>query len=265
MATLRLPDVDNDGRTVSSHELACFIAGEGTAARRTEITALLAGDAALKMRHDALISEQSAADAALRLEVPLPRFLDDHAPAPAWWRALLNVRVFGAIAVGACAVLFIVMPGSDPAYDGLKGNARVGFFVKDAHNARFGHAGERLSAGDQIQFAVKDDASHTAMVLVGVDGRGAVTVYAAERVDGERPKGESKPRLLPDSVVLDDSTGAERFFVVFGDGTVPEVRAQVEDAAHKLAASHADLVGTERLPLADSFVQSSVHIVKVRQ
>ena len=271
MTTLRLPTIPDDDAPApsrpSKHELARFIAGELDAGRAREITALLANDAALKARHDDLVNEQRAADAALKLEVPLERFLHDHAerttsPLAKLLRSMSFKAGLGVVVAGAAAVLFTIHP-ADPVYDGLKGGARVGFFVKDVHDAHFGKDGEELSEGNQIQFAVRDDAARSAMVLVGVDGRGEVTVYDAEQIDHERAKGDSKTRLLPDSVILDDSTGAERFYVVYGDGDVDAVRVKVEGAAKELAARHPNLLDAERLPLDDSYVQSSVHIVKV--
>ncbi len=285
MPTLRLPPLDIPEPAVSGFELSRYIAGELDAERRSAIAGLLASDAALKARHDALVDEQRAADAALRLEVPLERFLAEHesrvtahasgfaSVVAALLAPLKSLRVqagLGAVVAAAAVIIVVTRPPSDgrAGGNGIKGGeASVGFFVRDGHNAHFGHEGERLGAGDQIQFAVREHAAHNAMVLVGVDGRGEVTVYDAEdvagRAKGPAPAADDKPRLLPDSVVLDDSTGPERFFVVYGDGDVAAVRARVEKAAQELASSHADLVSTERLPLPDAYVQGSVHIVKV--
>jgi hypothetical protein len=274
-----LPNLDApDDGVVSTHEIVRFLAGELAPARRAELDDKMAKDAAFKARVDAIDAEQKAADAAFKVEVPLARFLDEHEARTAspLARLLKSVRFqagIGVLVASAAAVLFLVKPAGttgpdEVAYDGLKGGARVGFFVKDEEGARFGRAGEELTAGDRIQFAVKDDATHPSMVLVGIDGRGSVTTYVAENVDGDRPKGpvsdDEKPRVLPASVVLDDSTGPERFFVVYGDGSLDDVRRTVEDAAKSLAATSPNLVEAQRLALPAGWVQSSVHIVKVK-
>lgn len=261
-----LPNLEAEpGAEPSTHELRRFLAGELTPARRAHIERdLRADDGVLKARLEALAAELRAEQGVLQLEVPLARFLDEHERRTA--RGLLArltsmrwTMGAGALAATAAAVFFLVRPVGQGVQ--LKGDARVGFLVREAHGARFGTDGEQLARGTQIQFAVRDDRRHAAMVVVGVDGRGAVTVYAAERVKGESTA--DKTRLLPDSVVLDDATGAERFFVVYGDGDVDEVKRSVEEAAHRLVSSGASLVHGEQLPLPARFTQSSVHIVKV--
>ena len=266
---ITLPDLDAAEPGPSGFELLRFVAGELSAERRGEIERLLAADPALKARVDALAADERAAQAAFALEVPLPRFLDELEKKAArrspfaWLRSLRLTGSLGALAAAAAAiVLFVRTPDDELAGTRTKGGARVGFFVKDDGGAHAGKAGEELTAGDRIQFAVRDDADMRAMVLVGVDGKGVVTVYAAERVQG-RVKGEERTRLLPASVVLDEATGAERFFVVYGTEDLDALRAEVEAAAHQLASSGSDLARTERLPLPDTHVQSSVHIVKI--
>jgi hypothetical protein len=280
-----LPNVDAPEPAVSNHELRRFLAGELTPERRADIERDALLQPALHERLAKLAAEQRAEDAAFALEVPLPRFLRDHearaqratAKSGGLFARLASIRFTfgaGALAAAACAVFLLVQPvdggDGDAAIDGAggvrwKGDARVGFLVRESDGARFGTDGEQLGAGDQIQFAVKDDAAHGAMVLVGVDGRGVVTVYAAEHVDGERAKGvpgeQVKPRILGESVVLDDATGAERFFVVYGDPPLEALRRTVEDAARTVPTSA--LAHTERLPLPREYTQSSVHIVKV--
>lgn len=263
--TIQLPNLDAPEPAVSNHELRRFLAGELSPERRAEIES----DASLAPRLEKLAAEQRAEDAAFALEMPMPRFLDEHAKRTAPKATLLS-RVLSmrftvgatALAATAAAVLFVVTPGDG---ERIKSDgAHVGFLVREHEGARFGVDGEQLRAGDQIQFAVKDDAERGAMVLVGVDGRGAVTVYAAERVDTQRTKGpgeQVKARVLTESVVLDDATGAERFFVVYANGDLDALRREVEDAARKVKPS--DIAKTSKLALPSKYTQSSVHIVKV--
>lgn len=264
-----LPNLDADEPGPSGFELKRYLAGELSAERRAQLEQLFASNASLQARVDALAAELRAEDAAFAFEVPLPRFLDEVQAKSArrspffFLRALRIQGALGALVATAAAVLFFVRPADDElAGTRDKGGARVGFFVKDDGGAHPGRAGEELVAGDRIQFAVRDDGSKSAMVLLGIDGTGAVTIYAAESVQG-RTKGEEKTRLLPASVVLDEATGPERFFVVYGDSDVAALRSQAEEAARALVGSGASLDRAERLPLPDSLAQSSVHILKV--
>jgi hypothetical protein len=277
-----LPNLDApEAGVISTHELRRFLAGELSPDRRATLEERIGAEPALAARFAALADEIRAEEAAFQLEVPLPRFLMEQEERAArrggLWARLLALRFTvgaGALVATAAAIFLVVRaPGAeDPEvpWDGLKGGARVGFFVKDEEGARFGRAGEELAAGDRIQFAVRDDDVMRAMVLVGIDGKGAVTVYAAEDVAEARTKGATgsrppaaAPRLLPVSVVLDDATGPERFFVVYADGDVDEVQRQVERAARDLAGRRPNLLESDRLSLPASFAQSSVHIVKV--
>jgi len=282
---ISIPDLptETDAETkISSHELRCFVAGELSESRRKVIEAQIAYSDAMRERVRALQQEDKADDAVLRLELPLLSFLDHHAqhqrglPARILSSVFsvnsLRTRVmFGAV-VAAAAIFFVVRAPSDgedvsgPAWDGLKGGDRIAFFVKEGTGAHRGHAGEQLPAGARIQFAVHD-APRAIMILVGIDSLGTVTTYAAEpttdSTDNARPKGDGA-RVLPVSVVLDDAVGPERFFVVYADGDVASVKKTVEDAARALATDRKDLATSETLPVPKEFVQSSVHIVKVR-
>ena len=271
---------------VTPFELERYFVGELSAARRAEIESALAEQPALKAALEAIEAEQRAFVA----EMPFGRFAARHAqrkvetegmPARLTrWLARFRLQAGGLVLGGAAAaVLFAVAPSSDDVPEvtasggevassnaRLKGAARLGIFVKEPAGARLGRDGERLSVGDRIQFVVKDVRDKPSMVIVGIDGRGQVSVYAQSGERGLTQKGPAasheSPRVLPQSVVLDDSLGPERFFVVFGGSSPEKLRADVERAAAQVAGS-ADLTVLERLPLSDDVVQSSVHIVKI--
>ncbi len=285
------------GRKVSAFELARYHAGELSFERRGEIEALLANDSALSSE----LQELRAADAAFRTSMPFERFLSDHEARGAssatsmplnrggLFARLCEIRWHlggGVVAAAAAAfALALFVPGNEPGVgddttmgsNRLKGaGAGIGFFVKSDEGARWGSDGERLRAGDRIQLAVKDPAGARSMVIVGVDGRGQVSTYVARRLSSGTPKGDgdASPRLLEQSLVLDDALGAERFFVVYGQSTdVGALQGAAEAAARELArqisagsAGAASLAAIERLPLPASDVeQSSVHILKVRE
>lgn len=266
---------DKRERAVSPHELRRYHAGELGDDRRSEIAALLDEDAQLKAELDALEAE----DRAFRATMPFERFVADHAARRAQQDALAPLKSFVArfrwqaggllVATTAALLLVVVLPRGEPErpWDGLKGGARIGFFVREAEGARVGVDGEELRPGDQIQFAVRDDEESASMVLLGVDGRGNVTTYVAAKLPSrgnEKGAEQAKPRLLEQSLVLDDAVGAERFFVVYGKEEPAALKAAVEAAARELLEGNADLVRAGRLPLDEDHPQSSVHVVKVR-
>jgi anti-sigma factor RsiW len=267
-----------EGRKVSSFELARYHAGELTTERAAEIEAALASDEALR----AELEELKADEAAFKTSMPFSRFAADHearlasrsplAAAQQWFSEHLWQTVGGFAAATAAAIMLVFAPPAEFTRDSdptsgirLKGAARIGFFVQSDDGARWGADGEQLRQGDRIQFAVRDPQTARAMVIVGIDGRGAVSTYASAPVVSGTVKGatDEAARLIDRSLVLDDSLGAERFFVVYGDGDVEALRAQAERAAKELVDSGADLVTAEQLPLTRQDVQqSSVHIVK---
>lgn len=291
----RVIDLGRPGgeRGVSPFELERYLVGELDAERRREIESLLAADATLAAELDAL----RARDAAFRVAMPFERFLADHearieetsaaARVHAWWRSLRLPIGGGVIAAAAAAVaLAVFLP--EPVDSGgassripsvdehgrtrLKGDgARIGFFVQVEGGARWGADGEELRAGDRIQLAVQDPEGARSMVIVGIDGRGEVSTYLARRLPTGTPKGESgpAPRVLEQSLVLDDAVGAERFFVLYGmDADVEKLEQAAVRAARELSAKVArgaeDLRRQERLYLSlDDVEQGSVHIIKV--
>ena len=274
-AKIALPVVadDDDADRVSRFELERFVCGELSAERRAHIERALAADPALKAVHDDVI----AADKAFLIELPPAPFFARHEQAPSLWTRLLShwQAGFGA-AAAAAAVVVLVVVNTTPADDGNRSKGgppvvigpRVSFFVKQDGAARVGSAGEELRAGDQIQLAVKD-IDKQALVVVGVDGGGAVTVYASESVQGVVSKGplNGPPRVLPASLLLDDSTGPERFFVVYGDDVdalLREVQAAADRLGDDVKAGRKSLLSAERLPLDEALPQASIHIVKVR-
>ncbi len=263
-----VPDGDDVGLapSISRFELERFICGELPPERRAVIDRALAADPALKALHDDVV----AADRAFLIEQPPLPFFQRPAKAPSWWAGLLSHWHAGlGAAAAAAAVVVVVVVATPDESNRTKGGVegpRVSFFVKEESAARLGHAGEELKAGDQIQLAVKD-VDKKALVVVGVDGAGSVTVYASESVQGGLSKGAGSPRVLPASLVLDETTGPERFFVVYGDDVDTLLQA-VDSAARHLGddvkAGRADLARTDQLPLGAAFPQSSVHIVKIR-
>ncbi|MBN2362035.1 MAG: zf-HC2 domain-containing protein [Deltaproteobacteria bacterium] len=257
-------------REVTPHQLRRYAAGEldPTAAERVARHLEQCLDCA------AIVAEIRSDQAAFCTVMPFERFAADHERRLAthrpltglarWWRSLRWPAALTAAAAATALVALWVVSGPDDGVRLKGGQATIGFLVKQGDQIRRGSDGEPLTAGDRIQFLVRADARARAMVLVGIDGRGAVTVYGAESLT-EQTKGEPEVRLLPESVILDDAIGPERFFAVFSSDLGPEaLHARVQVAAQELARSGVDLSRVEALPLDDEAVtQASISIVKV--
>ncbi len=284
-------DHTNDHARVSRFDVERLACGELAGDEATRVQRAVDKDPALQ----AFLQELRADDAAYFVQKPPAAFLARlplgegavHTPTTMtpWARAAAVVEHLRRLLLGrgmagvvtaavAAAVVVAVVRTPGPPDDDVNGPIRskggvrppaLSFFVKQASGARLGRPGEALTAGDQIQLAVTD-AAPRALVVIGVDSAGVVAVYAAEHTAGTE-KGSPGPRPLPAALVLDDTVGAERFFVVYGDDL-----ERLQDAARRAAttlgndvvAGRADLIHTSRLALDDDIPQASVHILKVR-
>jgi hypothetical protein len=188
----------------------------------------LAGLAAERARMEPFDFEVLRARAARLADEPPAR---REAAAPPWYR-----RVWLAVpllAFAAAAVIAVRAPDGDCGPGDLpcnriKGDVDLGFFVLRDGRVYPGDPGERLRAGDRVQFTYR--APYASVVLLSVDGLGRLTVYypeAGERgvaiVPGER-------HVLDGSILLDDAPGPEVFLAFFGEAwTVSRARDTVED------------------------------------
>jgi hypothetical protein len=268
-----------DTRAVSRFDVERFAVGELSGERAIDVQRAIDTDPALK----AFFDDVKASDAAFLIMAPPSSFMaalgdtiTARAAPASWWTRLagawssLHLQMgLGAAAAAVVVVVAVSTPDGPRSGSTSKGGphtATVGFFVKDKDGARVGEAGEVLHAGDQIQLTVTD-ADRDAMVVVGIDGSGVVSVYAVEAT-ATVAKGATGPRVLPASLVLDDTVGVERFFVVYGDDaatTERAVRAAADDVARDVKAGRIDLAAVSALDLgADRFAQASIHIRKVR-
>lgn len=281
---VHLPEIDDDddradavdGNRVSRFDVERFACGELSGVAAARVQRGIDEDPALK----AFLDELRADDAAFLLQQPPAAFVARLAAPTAmtpWTRAAAFFgTAFGGLrlqlAAGAMAavvlVTLVVAPGADDDDDiRTKGGVpqpALSFFVKEQGGARLGTPGESLAPGDQIQLAVKD-VDAPALVVLGVDRAGVVSVYE-KQASRSTPKGEPGPRPLPSALILDDITGVERFFVVYGDDVVA-LEEEAVRAAVKLAgdvkAGRVDLARVERLALDDARPQASFHVVKV--
>jgi hypothetical protein len=266
---------------VSRHELARFLAGELAAERRLELEARIANEPALAH----VVDEMRAENAAFFATMPFARFEADHAKRRQETSGILatllrlvggslRAPLLGVATAAAALVLVIGLPqdgGGESALDDalgdgirLKGGAHLGLFVADPSGAHLAADGEELFEGDRVQFVVRHSEQATARVIVGIDGKGAVTLYDVRDLPATTEKGDARARVVDESVILDDAVGAERFFLVQAGMPSQALAPLVERAARSLVETGADLTTTPMLPLdIATIVQSSVHIVKV--
>jgi hypothetical protein len=133
----------------------------------------------------------------------------------------------------------------------------LGFYVARGGAKSVGQPGERLAAGDRIQFWY-DGPGAPAFALIGIDGRGVVTTYFPNPEGGDNALLAGRGLSLGSAIELDDAKGIERFFLCAGPGA--EEPDRVRKAAQSLAEARADLSLADRLPLACD--QASVWIRK---
>jgi hypothetical protein len=226
-----------------------------------------------------LLAETRADDAAFALR-PIPEYVraaGEPAPARSFFRPWF-VALPAAAALAALAIVFMrPAPRGQPdeiaalGHRGgdsvvrIKGDASasatplsLGFYVSRAAGGgkTVGRSGEKLTRGDRIQFFY-DAPKAAPFALVGIDGRDEVTIYFSTG-DGGGALQEGRGLALEGAIELDDSAGAERFFLCAGEGA-KDVEA-VQQAAEVVASSGDDLSRVARLPLACD--QSSVWIRK---
>lgn len=181
------------------------------------------------------------------------------------------------VAAAAAIALVVALPGAG-GQDGIPGigdragegmtrvmgagvearGPQLGFYVLEGGRSVLGAPGQRLSAGDRIQFWYKV-ARETTGVVVGIDGRGAVTAYVAGEGGSLEVFRGGRDHVAGSSVVLDDSRGPERFFLCTGLGGGAGVE-DVKRAAARLVEEGADIRDVERLPIECE--QASVWINK---
>ena len=124
------------------------------------------------------------------------------------------------------ALLLWVRP--DPGVRG-KGQVDLDFMVLEQGIVRPGVEGERLRAGDQIQFTYTAPGLDS-VVLLSVDGEGTLTVFQPQVGDEPVAIVPGEKRVLEGSIILDDAPGPEVFVAVFGASDTLEAVQLAKDA-----------------------------------
>ena len=138
---------------------------------------------------------------------------------PLWtrWRTPLSALSAGAVAALVVAGMWLPGRDVDPLpYTGHKGTtALAAALLRDGVVADVD--GETtVRTGDELQFAV-DTGSYDHVVLVGIDGTDAVTVYLPADGGRSQPVEPGAGRVLDGAFRLDEAPGPEVFVAFFTD------------------------------------------------
>jgi hypothetical protein len=163
---------------------------------------------------------------------------------------LAPLAAAAVVALGLGAALLVSRRPStrdDGAYLGAKGSVGLEVYCRRGDRVLRLGGGDTMLPDDALRFVPRFDPGRARYAMVvSVDAAGAVSPYFP--LDGDAARRVDAPgRPLPGSVVLDDSAGAERLFLLVSERpfALPEVRAA---AAAGLAAA-GDLAHLDALPL----------------
>jgi hypothetical protein len=205
---------------VSALALDALALGALDEAEATAVRAHLAGCSACRADHEAA--------AALRAEFAtrvLPHGLPVRRPRRWPWLAI------PAIAAAVVLVLALWPRAAPPPALAIKGGASWQVFAHRAGQTFPVHDGTELAAGDRIRFVVVPDGAMY-LIVVSVDGGGAITVYhpyggdQSAAIEGDRIE-------LAGSIELDDAPGPERIYALLSDRPIAAdaVRSRLHDVA----------------------------------
>lgn len=219
-STMQLPESAPRLFSVSDETIERFLVDDLSVAERDVVRRTVESDAALR----AYINAREADRRAFVIEAPrlaLPELLRNAKPRA---RTLpMRLTAFAGAFAMACALVFMIVRDGDDTVR-LKGGALPVDVVVRRDGRLFELApGVTLRPGDALRIEVTSaQAGFVSAVLV--DGRGASLVYEAVPI----ARGVS---VLPDSLVLDDVTGAEALHVLFTIAR-PATGAMVEAVKH---------------------------------
>ncbi|MGQ0506682.1 MAG: DUF4384 domain-containing protein, partial [Myxococcaceae bacterium] len=136
----------------------------------------------------------------------------------------------GVVVPLAATVVMVVIFNTEPDFS-TKGNAVLKVYVREGDRVReLGN--EPVKAGSAIQFEVKAQEPGFVSVL-GVDGRGNVTVYFPYGKTQSAPYDPRAP-LLSQAIELDDAPGAEELYLLYSQRAF-DAQAAVDALKNKVA------------------------------
>lgn len=208
----------NEGERPSRLQLDRFLTGELSSAEAAEVAARIGEREELHLA------------AVKRARAEVPPFDARAIRARGGPRPANNTRwfgVFAAVAAVAATVLLGLRLSTPVPSAEVQFRGEGGLEVYALHGAELAlYAGEALGQGDVLGFQVTPG-EHSGVVVLSVDGTGAVSVFYPAAGDAPEPVAAGAAHApLPDSVTLDGAPGPEIFVAVF-DRPVSEARALV--------------------------------------
>jgi hypothetical protein len=189
-------------------------------------------DCQQRQEHRHILADQFAREVLPRSLPVVRERLSPHG----WWSRPWRPRrlvVWLALAPAVCGVVLalalvrhgkppVASLGADASDISVKGRGGLTLYVRHGSKvARFA-PGAVLEAGDAIRFTI-EPRGNAYLLIVGVDGAGAVSAYYPFGRWQSAPVTEGVRFEVPGSVVLDDSPGPERIFALLSpqplDGT----------------------------------------------
>jgi len=247
-------EIREEGEHPSAHTLTRLHAGELGGEDRDQVQAHLDGCTACRSAFENLELSRVAFDQGHDREAFLRRVQEAAARPPesddvpgSWWLKLLRPVPLAAGAAVLAGVLVLVL-WSPPAERGdttrMKGGAlELGYYVMEPGGPVVAEPDRPLHPGDRIQFRLTAPAGGY-VHIVGIDEASAASVYFPPPGTTSEPFPGGAGRPVPGSIILDDTTGRERVFVLICDQPLDR------SVLTRLAGRHGrKLVDLERLPI----------------
>ncbi|MCK6548746.1 DUF4384 domain-containing protein [Myxococcota bacterium] len=172
--------------------------------------------------------------------------------------ALRPALTFAALLLVAVpAVIALDRAGDETSPTGTtrtKGGAALEMYVKDAAGVRRAADGERLRAGDAIQFRYRA-AGKPWLMIVSVTSSGALSPLYPETEGSSIAITPSGVHVLDGSIILDDAKGKERVLALFSD--TPITWADVDAAVKRALAKTRDVATLGALDLGRTDVDQA--------
>jgi hypothetical protein len=157
-----------------------------------------------------------------------------------------------------CAVAFIQFPSlhQDGTYTGIKGGIGLKVFASREGAVRELRDGEAVAPGDMLRFvpAVPENGY---LMVVSVEESGKLNLFHPAGGDAS-VRAEAGAHALPGSIILDESLGAERVFLLFS--ARPFGLVAVRDAAARALGAGKGIAEVRSLPLETK--QATLLIIK---
>ena len=181
------------------------------------------------------------------------RVVERAEPRRSGWAWLRGPALLGA---GACVALLLAVglrgeppePAGEPDGILIKGTGSLTVHCKRAGETFVLAPDAPVRAGDALRFEIFSGAPQTHALVIGIDARGAVSVYAPFGGEAGVKITPGAPNLLDDAILLDDS-GLDELLVALVSAQRIEAESAKRAARDAWAAAGRDLSAIERVPV----------------